>query len=148
MYINIYMKSRSHNNTHSKFSRRNKKGGFFPSNNYEPIASSDECDPNNLSMIKGSQDLQANYQKCCPKGIDGTTNSSPYCKQVDLNLQATIKPENNANEYQGAQPEQAQPPAATEKPWYNFWGGKKTRGKRRRGKKTRRNKKNSRKNRK
>jgi hypothetical protein len=142
------MKSRSHKNTHSKFSRRNKKGGFFPSNNYEPIASSDECDPNNLSMIKGSQDLQANYQKCCPKGIDGTTNSSPYCKQVDLNLQVEIKPENNANEYQGVQPEQAQPPAAPAKSWYNFWGGKKTRGKRRRGKKTRRNKKGSRRHRK
>ena len=137
MYINIYMKTKSHN----KRSRRNIKGGFFPSNNYEPIASSDECDPNNLSMIKGSQDLQANYQKCCPKGIDGTTNSSPYCKQVDLNLQVEIKPENNANEYQG---EQAQPPAAPAKSWYNFWGGKKTRGKRRRGKKTRRNKKGSR----
>ena len=142
------MKSRSHNNTHSKFSRRNKKGGFFPSNNYEPIASSDECDPNKLSMIKGSEDLHANYQKCCPKGTFGTKNSSPYCKQVDLNFQATIKSDNDANEYQGFEPEQAQQmqqqdqlPSAPKKSWYQFWGGKKTRKNR---KSSRRHRKSSR----
>jgi hypothetical protein len=134
------MKSRSHN----KRSRRNIKGGFFPSNNYEPIASSDECDPNKLSMIKGSEDLHANYQKCCPKGTFGTKNSSPYCKQVDLNFQATIKSDNDANEYKGFEPEQAQQdqlPSAPKKSWYQFWGGKKTRKNR---KSSRRHRKSSR----
>ena len=134
------MKSRSHN----KRSRRNIKGGFFPSNNYEPIASSDECDPNKLSMIKGSEDLHANYQKCCPKGTFGTKNSSPYCKQVDLNFQATIKSDNDANEYKGCEPEQAQQdqlPSAPKKSWYQFWGGKKTRKNR---KSSRRHRKSSR----
>jgi len=141
------MKSRSHKNTHSKFSRRNKKGGFFSSNNYAPVLP-EECDPNKLSTITGSEALHANYQKCCPKGTFGTKNSSPYCKQVDLNFQATIKSDNDANEYQGFEPEQVQQmqqqdqlPSAPKKSWYQFWGGKKTRKNR---KSSRRHRKSSR----
>ena len=139
------MKTKSNN----KRSRRNIKGGFFSTNNYAPVLP-EECDPNKLSTITGSEALHANYQKCCPKGTFGTKNSSPYCKQVDLIFQAAIKGDNDANEYQGFEPEQVQQmqqqdqlEAAPKKAWYKFWGGKKTIGKRRRGKKTRRNKKGS-----
>lgn len=129
------MKTRSNN----KRSRRNIKGGFFSTNNYVPVLQ-EECDPNKLSMIKGSQNLHANYQKCCPKGTFGTKNSSPYCKQVDLNFQAAIKSENDANEYQGFEPEQVQQmqqqEAVPKKPWYKFWGGKKTRKSSRRHRKS------------
>jgi len=137
------MKTKSHN----KRSRRNIKGGFFSTNNYVPVLQ-EECDPNKLSMIKGSEDLHANYQKCCPKGTFGTKNSSPYCKQVDLNFQAAIKGENDANAYQGFEPEQVQQMqqqdaamAPPKKPWYKFWGGKKTRKNR---KSSRRHRKSSR----
>lgn len=73
-----------------KHTRKNKKGGFFFSKN-DYVAPSTECDPNNLASISGSNALHENYQKCCPKGIFGTKNSSPYCKQVDLNFQSALK---------------------------------------------------------
>ncbi len=71
----------------------------------------------------------------------GTKNSSPYCKQLDLNFQAALKDENESNEYQGFQPDEAYEMKMADgnlssptKPWYKFWG-EKTR-------KNRRNKKN------
>ena len=30
--------------------------------------------------------MKDNYQKCCPKSMFGSKNSSPYCKQLDLNF--------------------------------------------------------------
>jgi hypothetical protein len=86
-----------------KSQKRNKtkKGGFtnfFNSN--KPSVVPSYCDPNQLSLIKGSNALHNNYQKCCPKTYLGSKNSSPYCKQVDLNFQAALKNENNANDYQ------------------------------------------------
>ena len=88
--------------------------------------------------------LHANYQKCCPKGFMGTKNSSPYCKQLDLNFQAAMKNENDAKGYAGMSLDEAQNfemqtrndpafnPPAPAKPWWKFWGGKT----RRRGKKS------------
>ena len=142
------MKTKSHNKrSRRNISRRNIKGGFFSKNNYATVLP-EECDPNNLSMIKGSEDLHANYQKCCPKGMFGTKNSSPYCKQVDLNFQAAIKGDNDANEYHGFEPEEVQQMQQMQqqqdvpkKPWYKFWGGKKTRKNR---KTSRRHRKSSR----
>lgn len=112
-------------------SRRNKKGGFFFGNKNSYVASSGECDPNNLTSIQGSRALHENYQKCCPKGFMGTKNSSPYCKQLDLNFQAARRAENDANEYQGYNPNEVYQMKQQEsamnppkKPWYKFWGGK------------------------
>jgi hypothetical protein len=144
-----------------RLSKKNKKGGFFsPSKPND----SPECNPNDLSMIKGSDALHDNYQKCCPKGMFGTKNSSPYCKQVDLNFQAALKGENDANEYHGYEPDeeaqmkqndnQSQPVAeipksqydvavAQKKAWYKFWGGRKSR--RANKKHSRKHKKHSRK---
>ena len=126
------MKSyKKRNKTHKK----SKRGGFFFGSK-PAVAPSAECDPNNLVNIQGSDALHANYQKCCPKGFMGTKNSSPYCKQIDLNFQAALKSENDAKGYAGMSLDEAQnfemqtrndpafnpPPAA--KPWWKFWGGK------------------------
>ena len=138
------MKSYRKNMRKNKKSRKNKKGGFFFGSK-PTVAPSAECDPNNLVNIQGSQALHANYQTCCPKGFFGTKNSSPYCRQLDLNFQAALKSENDALGYAGMSMEQAQsfeqmpisnnplsePP---KKSWWKFWGGK-----------TRRMRKNSRK---
>jgi hypothetical protein len=130
------MKSKKSRN----FSRKNKKGGFF---GYSKVASSSDCDVNNLSSITDSASLHQNYQKCCPKGFMGRKNSSPYCKQLDLNFQAALKRENDEKEYQGYQPDevyQMKQQEATMNPpkksWYKFWGGK-TRKYRKRTKKNR-----------
>jgi len=126
-------------------SRKQKKGGFFFSSK-PAVAPSAECDPNNLVNIQGSDALHANYQKCCPKGFMGTKNSSPYCKQIDLNFQAALKSENDAKGYAGMSLDEAQDfemktrdnpafnPPAPAKPWWKFWGGKsrKSKGSRRR----------------
>ena len=111
-------------NKRNKFSRKSKRGGFFFSNN--SVASSSECDPNNLSSITDSTAMHANYQKCCPRGFFGK-NSSPYCKQLDLNYKASVKGENDANAIAGdASLEQYNSFMGPEpkKPWYKFWGGK------------------------
>jgi len=115
---------------YKKTSRKTKKGGIFYRNKY--IVPSDECEPNKLTSIKGSKALHANYQKCCPKGMFGTKNSSPYCKQLDLNYQSAIKGENDANQYHGFEDEDVNKMnqydsylnPSPKKSWYKFWGGK------------------------
>ena len=145
------MKSKRYNKMRKNKSRKNKKGGFlnFFSSNSTVVPS--ECDPNNLSMIKDTKSMQDNYQKCCPKGTFGSKNSSPYCKQLDLNYRAAIKGENDAREYTGYSPEevyqmrnanQTFTPNVTmpkEKSWYQFWGGKKSRRRRNKGNYSRKN---------
>ena len=136
---------KSYKKMRNRRSRKNKKGGFFFGSNKATVAPSAECDPNNLVNIQGTDALHANYQKCCPKGFMGTKNSSPYCKQLDLNFQAALKSENDAKGYAGMSLDEAQqfemntrnnpafnPPTPT-KPWWKFWGGK---TRRRRGKKS------------
>ena len=140
MCILYSMKSyKKRNKTHKK----SKRGGFFFGSKPTTIAPSAECDPNNLVNIQGSDALHENYQKCCPKGFMGRKNSSPYCRQLDLNFQAALKNENDAKGYAGMSMDEAQnfemqtrndpafnpPPAA--KPWWKFWGGK---SKKRKGK--------------
>ena len=134
--------------------RKTKKGGFLNFFSNKPTVLPDECNPNNLSTIQGSVALHDNYQKCCPKSYFGTKNSSPYCKQLDLNFQSALKGENEANEYPGydsveqynmrqnSENVNAQLPktemdraVAESKPWYKFWGGKKTRKNRKHKKK-------------
>ena len=115
--------------------KKNKTGGFFSSK--PTLVPSQECEPNNLVNIQGSNDLHANYQTCCPKGFMGKKNSSPYCRQLDLNFQTALKNENDAKGYAGMDMEEAQQfeqtpivnsPLSQEpaKPWWKFWGGKST----------------------
>ena len=126
--------------------RKTRGGGIFSSTNaVKPYPG--ECDVNRLTILKTSNDMHTNYQKCCPKSMFGTKNSSPYCKQLDLNFQSAMAGENNDNEYHGYNPNEiynmrqnpptvpaAQLPqqqynvaAAQKKPWYKFWGGRKSR---------------------
>jgi len=129
------MKSKRNRNSYKK-PRKNRRGGGLFGNKTNYIVPLGDCHPNNLSYITGSKALHDNYQKCCPKGFMGTKNSSPYCKQLELNFQAARKLENDVNEYHGFQPneiyhmKQQESTINTQtqkKPWYKFWGGKKTR---------------------
>ena len=97
-----------------------------------------QCDVNQLTQLKTTDEMHKNYQVCCPKGSFGKKNSSPYCKQLDLNFQSSLAGENNANEYHGYEPEEVYNmrqngvndlPAA-KKSWYKFWGGKKSKRRR------------------
>lgn len=147
------MKSKRYNKMRKNKSRKNKKGGFlnFFSSNKSVVPS--ECDPNQLSMIKDKYEMQTQYQKCCPKGTFGSKNSSPYCKQLDLNMSAQTQLHRDTAGYYGDESEinideiksMSNAPLLGDmpkKPWYKFWGGKKSR-------RTRNNKHNySRKNRK
>jgi hypothetical protein len=144
------MKSRKNRN----FSKRNIKGGFLFGNS--KVASSSECDINNLSTISkdmgDGQDplikMRTNYQKCCPKNFMGRKNSSPYCKQLEMNFDSQSNYQRDIAGYYGDETdvskikqitnEPTPPPkpmvntGSYDKPWYKFWGGKKTRKHRRR----------------
>ena len=90
---------------------RNKKGGFWwlfnknKQQNYNRIMPND-CDPNQLTQLRTTQELHSQYQKCCPKSWYGSKNSSPYCRQIDSNFQGLTMGQNNANEYHGFTPEE------------------------------------------
>lgn len=123
---------------------RSKRGGFlwlFNKNkqqDYNKVMPADECNPNNLTQLRSTQELHAQYQKCCPKTWYGTKNSSPYCKQIDLNFQGLQTGRNNMNEYHGYSPEEVynmrnQPS--------NFRGGKKTQRRKSNKNKSRRSRK-------
>ena len=143
--INIYMKSRKNRHNY----RKNKKGGFFFTG--PKVSSSSECDVNNLSSLSkdtgDGQDpltkMRNNYQKCCPKDFMGRKNTSPYCKQLDMNFQSQSNYQRDVEGYYGDETDVGKikqimsapvPPmnpiintASYKKPWYQFWGGKKTR---------------------
>jgi hypothetical protein len=137
------MKSRKNRN----HSRRNKKGGFFFSS--PNVTTSTDCDVNNLSTLStdtgDGQDplikMRTNYQKCCPKDFMGRKNSSSYCKQLNMNFDSKSNYQRDIAGYYGdetdvskikqtmnetAVPPQIEP-SSSQKPWYKFWGGKKTR---------------------
>lgn len=97
--------SRKHRKTHKR--RNYKRGGgffdFFSSKSAAVVP--DNCNPNNLSQLKSSQQLRENYQTCCPKSFFGMKkNTSPYCKQVELNMNAAVKGEGLQKEYVGMDP--------------------------------------------
>ena len=128
-------------------SRKNKKGGFFFGT--PKVVSLPECDVNNLSTISkdmgDGQDplikMRANYQKCCPKDFMGRKNSSPYCKQLNMNFQSQANYQRDIEGYYGDETDvgkikqimnnpnfiQTSSNIPSKKPWYKFWGGKKTR---------------------
>ena len=138
------MKSRKNRN----YSRRNKKGGIFSSS---PKVVSSECDINNLSSLsKDTGDgnsplkkMRENYQKCCPKDFMGRKNSSLYCKQLNMNFNSQSNYQRDIAGYYGDEtdvskikqimnepvptPKSPISNSISQKPWYKFWGGKKTR---------------------
>ena len=125
------MKSRKHLKINKKSrksrkirkGRKTRKGGALPY----------ECNPSNLSMITGPDALHANYQKCCPKDYLGNKNSSSYCRELETKFKSALVEENKSygdedNEVPVAQLPQREfeTNVAQTKPWYKFWGGKKT----------------------
>ena len=74
---------------------KNRRGGFFGMFKSKHNELDKACNINELVNLKKSNEMHANYEQCCPKGFFGK-NSSPYCKQLDLNYKATVTQENNA----------------------------------------------------
>ena len=121
----------------NKKNNKNKtfRGGFFSSSNkINPYPG--QCDVNQLTDLKTSDEMHKKYKACCPKGMFGTKNSSSYCKQLDLNFQSALKAENDAKDQNTTELPSAQLPqqaydvgVAESKPWYKFWGGKKSKRK-------------------
>jgi hypothetical protein len=142
------MKTRRHRRS-SRKSRRHLKGGFINFFSKKPVASSAECDINNLSTISKDMGdgqnpvtkMHANYQKCCPKDSFGRYNSSPYCKQLKMNFDTQVQYQRDISGYYGDETdvskikqtmnEQSLPPKPAAKPWYKLWGGKTRKHKRR-----------------
>ena len=118
--------------------RRHRKrgGGWFAT---KKVSVSEICDPNKLSSITDYKEMHKNYQTCCPKSRFGYKNSSPYCKQIDLNFQTAYKhrdyadvaptDDDDVDQLVQFKKELDAPPPPRSK----WWGG-------RRNKKTRRNK--------
>jgi hypothetical protein len=117
---------------YNKTPKHKKGGGWF-----SPKVMPQQCDPNKLSELTTSDEMHGQYQTCCPKTFWGSKNSSPYCKQLDLNFQSASLNENNAKEFSNdiddseinnvpntAQISKVQNDVANPKPWYKFWGGK------------------------
>jgi hypothetical protein len=132
--------------TSTRKSRRHLKGGFLNFFSKKPVASSAECDVNNLSTISKDmgdgqdpiQKMHANYQKCCPKDTFGRYNSSPYCRQLKSNFDTQVQYKRDIAGYYGDETDvakikqtMAQEPVPKSKPWYKFWGGKSRTHKRR-----------------
>jgi len=142
------MKTRRYRKTSrktSRKSRRNLKGGFLNFFSKKPIASSAECDVNNLSTISKDmgdgqdpvQKMHANYQKCCPKDSFGRYNSSPYCRQLKSNFDTQFQYQRDISGYHGDETDVSKikqtmnQDFTQKKPWYKFWGGKSRRYKKR-----------------
>jgi hypothetical protein len=103
---------------------KKQRGGFFNFFSSKPKVMPTECDPNQLSQLTSPEELHSKYQSCCPKKMFGFKNTSPYCKQLELNYNASLKSKNDANEYQGFSPEEVYNKKQLPQT-YN--GGKKTR---------------------
>jgi hypothetical protein len=140
------MKSRKNKNP----SRIKMNGGFL----FRSKASSlGECEVSNLSSLsKASGDgqdplskMRENYVKCCPKDFMGRKKSSAYCNQLDMNFKALSQHAKDIDGYYGDETdvskikqimdEPVPTPVANinttyKKPWYKFWGGKKTKKRR------------------
>jgi hypothetical protein len=138
---------------------KKKRGGGLFSNS--KVVSSTECDINNLSTISkdmgDGQDplikMRTNYQKCCPKDFMGRKNSSPYCKQLNMNFNAQSNYQRDIAGYYGDETDVSKIKqimndpmvysssstydpmdysTPSQKPWYKFWAGKRTKRHRKR----------------
>lgn len=107
--------------------KKSKKGGFLFTKKVLP----EICNITNLDELTTSSDLHARYQSCCPKNFLGFKNRSPLCRNIDNKFQQVLKQENEAlGDYDDddtiPQPELPGYANPTPKPWYKFWGGRKT----------------------
>jgi hypothetical protein len=70
------------------------------------IPESAVCDYSNITELTTPEEMHKKYQSCCPKSRLGFKNTSPYCKQIELNFKSNLKGQNDANEYKGYEPEE------------------------------------------
>ena len=86
--------------------------------------------------------MHENYLKCCPKGFMGRKNTSPYCKQLNMNFDSLSQYKRDIEGYYGDETDVSKikqimnEPLSPPKPWYKFWGGKRTRKNRHNKKRT------------
>lgn len=82
--------------------------------------------------------LRVNYNNCCPKGFMGKKNSSPYCNQLDTTFKSIEQHKQDISGYYGDETNvekikevmdapMVSPNPVPKKPWYQIWGGKKSR---------------------
>ena len=126
------MKSKRNLKRNKKSKKTIKGGAFWSSNKVAPNPYPGQCDINQIDTLTDTNDMKRNYQTCCPKGFFGK-NSSAYCKQLDAKYQTSMTNENNmVRQYKYETPAAQLPQhqydtaAALKKPWYKFWGGKKS----------------------
>jgi hypothetical protein len=109
-----------------RVNKKSKRGGFFFTKKVLP----EVCSNTNLDDLNTSTELHQKYQACCPKNFLGFKNRSTMCRNIDNKFQQVIKQENDAGDYDGDdEVPQPQLPAYVNpqpKPWYKFWGGKKS----------------------
>jgi hypothetical protein len=115
--------------TKKRLHKKSKRGGFFFTKKVMP----EICNITNLDSLNTSTDLHARYQTCCPKNFLGFKNRSTFCRNIDNKFQQVLKDENAAlggeEEMLNSDLPQPQLPAYVnppQKPWYKFWGGRKT----------------------
>lgn len=102
-------KTRKHRKNKLRKSKRThiKRGGgffdFFKGTSASVVP--ENCDPMKLTQLKTSNDMRNNYQTCCPKKYFGLVkDSSPYCKQLDLNFKSAVEREGMEKQYVGMEP--------------------------------------------
>ncbi len=93
---------------YNKLTRHNKRGGgFFDFFKGTSSVVSENCDPMKLTQLKSSTEMRNNYQTCCPKKYFGLVkDSSPYCKQLDLNFKSAVESEGMEKQYLGMEPQE------------------------------------------
>ena len=91
---------RYHKKSIKRKNSKTRKGGFFGFFSSKKVAPQ-ECNLDNVNQMGDYKDLHGLYQKCCPKGMFGTKNSSSLCKTIDQKFQQSWKAKNDALEYQG-----------------------------------------------
>ena len=80
--------------------------------------------------------MHSTYQTCCPKSRFGYKNSSPYCKQLELNYTSVFKAQNNLRDVgedgnpiyyavENGSNIQTLSPRQTQKGWFSWPGSKK-----------------------
>jgi hypothetical protein len=97
------MRKTKRNRKNKSSSRRYKRGGgFFDFFTGNSSVVSDDCDPMKLTQLKSSEEMRSKYQQCCPKKYFGMVkNTSPYCKQLDLNFKSAVESEGLQKQYVG-----------------------------------------------
>jgi hypothetical protein len=97
------MRKTKRNRKNKPRSRRYKRGGgFFDFFTGNSSVVSDDCDPMKLTQLKSSEEMRSKYQQCCPKKYFGMVkNTSPYCKQLDLNFKSAVESEGLQKQYVG-----------------------------------------------